>query len=458
MRHTTSETTHAFLSDAQDAYDAYSVHPYALPDDINGAPVLHHLQSVHHVQAHEMYEEHIAHERPELTDARAIFRAWRLGEVLAVALPATGAIHRTLLLTTTTGPYVVRGYRHAERAPVEREHALIAHMQAQGIPAPAPLAMPDGETILEYNGGYYALFPFARGVHVLRTQLSPRGAATMGAFLGKLHRALADVPHDDARRRDLRVDTSEAIQEAIELEAIMRQHPLRDEVDRRAFARLLSQRQWLERQSEDARAQAEGARRALFALPTQLIHGDYQDTNLFFEDETERAISAILDWDPAYIAPRAFEVIRTLDIVFNLEPARCQAFIAAYRASYRQAQAESLAPIATYAHEYRAAEATHRRGWIPLELALRWGTHNVGAIQPVHLATSAYGPTTTDPLPLEELDLAAAVYSWTRAHGFWIYWEVYRHGNNRVRRFIGPAEFIPFIEGWRMMRHYLRHF
>ncbi|HLY32874.1 MAG TPA: phosphotransferase, partial [Ktedonobacterales bacterium] len=455
-----------------DASDIPVVQDYSLYDERTKGRRLHLAQRVHTLQGihasptpqtPQSSGSFWAHESLELADARAIFRAWALGDVLTVGLPATGAIHRTLLLTTTSGPYVVRGYRHQERAPVEREHALIAQMRALGIPAPGPIAMPDGETILDYHGAFYALFPHAPGTHVLRTQLSVRGAATMGAFLGRLHRALATVPLDESRFRTLAVDTREAIQEAIALETLMRAHPLRDEVDRRAFARLRSQRYWLEQRTPDDIARAEGVRKALLSLPVQLIHGDYQDTNLLFADASERVISAILDWDPAYIAPRVFEVIRTLDIVFNLEPGRCQAFVAAYRASYRASYRAGASDV--FACPSGIAQASSRRwsrpsrGWAPWELASRQAPTPQMSATPIHLARAIPGLAgVSDSLPLDELDLAAAVYSWTRAHGFWIYWEVYQHGNDRARRFIGPAQFIPFLERWRAMRHFLRLF
>ena len=348
-------------------------------------------------------------ETSELRDARTIFRPWELGEVISARAPELGAIHRTLLLTTTSGRYVVRGYRHRERAPVDREHALITYARAQRLPVPAPIPLPDGATILAHEGAYYALFPFASGVQTPRETITVRGAATMGAFLARLHSALAGFPPDATRRRSLAVSTRESLAEAVALDGVIRGHGLRDAVDKRAFARLHSQRRWLERQTPKTQVAADTALWALLALPQQLIHGDYQDSNLFFADDSTRAISAVLDWDPAYFAPRVWEVIRALDLVFALEPTRASAFVAAYRTAYRQGR--RIAP------------------WRDV-----------------------------DPLPLAHLDLAAEVYSWTRAHGFWIYWEVYSLGNDRCRRFIGPARFVPFAKRWQAMRHTLSDF
>jgi aminoglycoside/choline kinase family phosphotransferase len=47
-------------------------------------------------------------------------------------------------------------------------------------------------------------------------------------------------------------------------------------------------------------------------LGAQAIHGDYQSTNLFFAEDQ---LCAIIDWDQAYVASPAWEVMRTLDLV-----------------------------------------------------------------------------------------------------------------------------------------------
>src|SRR5690348_3213604 len=103
-----------------------------------------------------------------MVDIADLLTAWTDAPLLFSAIPETGTIHRTYLLTTTNRRYALRAYRYNEREPIEREHRLIAYARSQGIPAIAPLALIAGETILERAGHYYALFPFAPGRHVRR--------------------------------------------------------------------------------------------------------------------------------------------------------------------------------------------------------------------------------------------------------------------------------------------------
>src|SRR5687768_5445064 len=127
--------------------------------------------------------------------------AWGVGAIAAAAAPATGTINRTVLLTTARGRFALRGYRHRDRAPVDREHALIAYAAARGVPAVAPLPLPGGGTLLERGGRFFALFPWAPGRQVARAAVGGAEAAAMGAALGRLHLALRGFPSAGLSRR-----------------------------------------------------------------------------------------------------------------------------------------------------------------------------------------------------------------------------------------------------------------
>jgi homoserine kinase type II len=77
----------------------------------------------------------------------------------------------------------------------------------------------------------------------------------------------------------------------------------------------------------------------------QLVHGDYQETNLFFADGR---VSAIIDWDQTHVASRGLEIFRTLDYVFAFALAPCHTFLAAYRAVQPLARAELDCAAAVY--------------------------------------------------------------------------------------------------------------
>jgi homoserine kinase type II len=311
---------------------------------------------------------------------RDVLDAWALGSIIAVRAPNSGTINRTLLLDTPSGSYALRAYRHHERGPVEREHEVIAYARARGLPAVAPLPLPGGATILERAGCFYALFPRAPGRQIERDGLGAAELAAMGGCLAALHRGLRDYPADRARRRSFAVEPDSALARIAVLDQLIRMRPSLDEVDRRALAALAGRREWIARFGASSPGDPH-------ALEQQLTHGDYLHTNLFFE---RGRVSAIIDWDQTYLAPCAWEIARTMHLVWNFAPAPCREFLAAYRAEL--------------------------------------------------------------PLPEAELDLAATYYGWFRAHDLWLYEAIYEQGNDRVRIFVESERFIPLVDRWAALR------
>jgi Ser/Thr protein kinase RdoA (MazF antagonist) len=315
-------------------------------------------------------------------DLQAALAAWGVRDVLSATVPATGTIHQTLLLRTAAGAYALRAYRYRERRRVEFEHTLIAHARKRNVPAVAPIPLPGaaGATILEREGRFYALFPRAAGHQRDHTEMGPAEAVAMGRALAEVHRALADVPHDRVEARSFATDTAKTLAGIAALEGVIQSQPTRDERDRLTIAQLGERRSWLLARGDAGSVDLPG-------LERQVIHGDYQQTNLFFEGSR---VSAIIDWDQAYVAPRAWEVVRTLHLVFTFDPAPCGLLLDAYRA--------------------------------------------------------------VAPMPLAELDVAAAAYSHMRAHDLWLYQAVYLEGNDRVRSFLPAGHFAPLSEAWSRLK------
>jgi homoserine kinase type II len=312
------------------------------------------------------------------TTVGELVAAWGARAVRAAEQPGTGSIHQTRIVPTDAGAVVLRAYRYAQRGPVEREHALIAHARARGLPAVAPLPLRDGATILERAGRYYALFPHAPGRQLARADLRAPEASAMGRCLAAMHQALVDLPAGLLAPRPLAIDRATTLAEIKRLTARARAsgHP-HDPV---ALGCLAGQRAFVE-------SLPEGATADLSRLAFQPIHGDYTETNLFFE---HGAVCAIIDWDQAYLAPPAWEVVRTLHLAFAFDATLAGPFLAAYR-------------------EVR-------------------------------------------PLPGWELDCAAAAYGLMRAHDLWLYQWIYDRGDDRARRFVTERGFVPVAAQWATLR------
>ncbi|GCE09711.1 phosphotransferase enzyme family protein [Dictyobacter aurantiacus] len=250
--------------------------------------------------------------------------AWNLPPVRVTWKPDSGTIHRTVLLRTGQVNYALRAYRYSneQRWKIEGEHAIIAHVQQHGLPAIAPLPLPNGGTILNHEGAFYALFPFAPGQQIPRHKLNIDNAIAMGKMLGQLHQALRDYHPQYARTISFDVDRETSVAKIDQIEAaILSQPEGLNALDKQSLQRLAQRRDRL-MASQPADVSI------LSTLNHQVTHGDYQESNLFFEGNS---VSAIIDWDQSLFAPRAWEIIRVFHYIFKFQAEGCSAFLNAYR-------------------------------------------------------------------------------------------------------------------------------
>ncbi len=259
---------------------------------------------------------------PEERAARA---AWRLGPVLSTALPVTGTVNRTVLVQTAAGgAYALRAYRRTERVRVQWEHTAIGWAAARKVPVCCPLPLPDGETIWEQDGRLFALFPLAPGRQLGRADLRDEEVAAAGRCLARIHLAFADFPRAQAWHKPFVFDTAGTLEILARVQAAVTARAPQTDADRAALRHLEGRRQCL----LGAAALDRSLQSRFAALPHQVAHGDFQETNLFFGGGE---VSAVIDWDQCGVAPRAWEVLRALHLMLDLAPDPCRIFLDAYR-------------------------------------------------------------------------------------------------------------------------------
>ena len=303
-----------------------------------------------------------------------IVAAWQLGPPQQIVIPDSGTVNAIVKVTLDGRDYFLRAYRHPERAP--QEHDIIAHARARSFPAVGPVPLHDGTTLLDRGGRRYALFLGATGRQYPRNALTAAATTAMGMNLAALHHALEDYPHTQARRTVITLDHDTTLTKIAHLEQVIRHRDGTDPRDSIALERLASRRDYLQRTSDKIAID-----QAIFS--EQVIHGDYQETNLFFNDD---GVCAVIDWDQAHLRSRVWEIMRVLDFVYGFAPAPCSIFLNAYRAgqplaigeldrgaaAYSQIQTHNLWVYEAYYLESneRVGQFIHPGGFVPP--AERW--------------------------------------------------------------------------------------
>jgi Ser/Thr protein kinase RdoA (MazF antagonist) len=277
-----------------------------------------------------------------VTDAlHQVLAEWRLGPIRAIDRATSGMMNETFIVTTADRRVVLRRHRRTELAQIEYEHAVIAHASAGGIPTPAALITPAGTRVVEQDGAFYSLFAFARGHQVTSDQLSLPQVRSMGELLGRLHLALVDFPAETAQvgeRQNSVADTMAGLERMLRL---VEQTADPDEHDRWAAEHLRTKRQWLATNPDPIW-------QPVPAEAVQQVHGDYQETNLFFAGD---AVVDVIDWDKSEARWPLDEIVRTLDLSLGLRPELCASMITGYRSAHDLSLAELDVAASNYSYD-----------------------------------------------------------------------------------------------------------
>jgi homoserine kinase type II len=253
-------------------------------------------------------------------DVPVALRSWGL-DAAAIEEVTSGSVNRVFRAVTTRGRVYLRVYRTKERDTVVREHALIRHVAGAGLPAVLPIPADGGDTVVMLDGTPCALYPEARGTQVRKRDLDLAHAVQGGDMLGRLHQCLAGVPDTGFRNFKLRWPGSAWVERLAGIARVIRERRSATEADERVLQRIHDQCAWLSDPDCPHEYQP--------TFDPQVIHGDYQHANLFFDST---GVSGVIDWEQGAFMPRGFEVARAAAYMFDVAREPTRAFLDAYRA------------------------------------------------------------------------------------------------------------------------------
>lgn len=235
-----------------------------------------------------------------------------------------GTLNDNYHVVTADGPLFARRYRaDIETDRVRHEHSITRWVADGGAPAIAPLASPEGETVIEVEGRLWALFPWVDGRAPIRGEIMPGEAEAIGEAHGHIQRLLADHPESEGASLKLLAERV-AWDTAAALESLARIVERATEVGASTdlFDAFAFQRQLLE--TDPPRSFAE-----FDWLPSQLLHGDFHDQQILLGDG--ETVAGVVDWEMTQPASRVWELIRSLHFSMVLETDRLEPYLGGYR-------------------------------------------------------------------------------------------------------------------------------
>jgi len=193
--------------------------------------------------------------------------------------------------------YYLKGYIEKNKEEVENVLAVERFARDSGIPAVTAVS----EKIIEHERKSYVLYPEAKGLICERNNLSFGQLKELGSILARIH-MVDPTPLDGIAptfQRDW--DTNQFALDVSKITAIIDDKAHQTDFDK-------SVKEYLNWKLQKTK-QLKYSHNELTLGPSGLVHGDFQEQNIFFDGEH---VTGIIDWEKSGVTTLSTEVVRAI--------------------------------------------------------------------------------------------------------------------------------------------------
>jgi len=197
--------------------------------------------------------------------------------------------------------FFLKKYRFDNSNRIVEVHASKKYFAEGGIPVILPMSLLDGKTFFEYDGAYYALFPFVEGKHIERGELTEAAIISLGKMLGRIHLLGKEskLVSDDR----FKIENKEKIFKKIEdILTKISEVSSPSDFDKVALENVQMKKKLLLGNTMTFES--------LGLNCDHLIHGDYLDHNVFFDEND--GVKWVFDLEKTNYSPRTYELFRSM--------------------------------------------------------------------------------------------------------------------------------------------------
>lgn len=273
--------------------------------------------------------------------------------------------------------YFLKKYRFTQEKRIKTIHAVKFFFAEAGIPVILPLKNKHLASFFRFEDYYYSLFPFVTGRRLNRGNLPADALKASAKLLADLHRVGTNAEISSLREHSGAWNRKQFMAEAKRVLQVIEHKRSKDPFDELALETL---------NLKLALASRNNAQYDDFGLQNDhLIHGDYHEENLFFNENDQ--VKYVFDFEKTRLAPRTFEVIRSVNFICFSDTGYCPVFD-------QQSFSNALIYLQTYHAHY--------------------------------------------PLRKNEFTNACKAYYLGKVHSLWVETEHYLHQNTRTDVFLKP--------------------
>lgn len=233
-----------------------------------------------------------------------VTKHYKVAPVSVVSPVEAGFLSHNFIIETTEQKFFFKQYRFSDLSRIQGIHRAKFFFADAGVPVILPIQNKHGETILQSGEQFFTLFPFVAGHQFKRGHLSQVALGAMARMQAQIHRAGANIHLHDVQTVSMRKSYQEFVEMAqLLLSKIPKENETAFDVSAREALRLKI------RLAEQNRSAIEDIDMA----SDHLVHGDYQDGNVFFDQHD--TLSHVFDWERTRVAPRSFNLGRAIEMV-----------------------------------------------------------------------------------------------------------------------------------------------
>ncbi len=201
--------------------------------------------------------------------------------------------------------YFLKKYRFEDEEKIKEIHSVKSYFSEGGIPVIMPIRTADDKTFFEHEKSFLALFPFVSGLQPERGNLTDKMISSLGAMLGRIHLLGKGSP---IKTMDAFAgwNKESALQTVKALEDRIRQIEKKNEFDMLAQQVIALKKELINKNAVNLSD--------LSLRNDHLVHGDYLDQNVFFDENGE--VKHVFDFEKTQTEPRTQELFRAATYSF----------------------------------------------------------------------------------------------------------------------------------------------
>lgn len=220
-----------------------------------------------------------------------------------------GFLSENYYLSDGVNKYFLKKYRFQNERRINEIHLVKSYFSKGGIPVILPIEFDGNKSYFEYSQSFYSLFPFVSGKQLERGRMTDNAISSMANMLGKIHLLGKDAKL--VLSESFKIESKENSHRKIDsILSVINQIENQNDFDKMALSNIEMKRNLLIK--NDKTIDQIGLK------SDHLIHGDYLEQNLFFDDEDN--VSHVFDFEKSNYSPRTYELFRSLfNCVFSFE-------------------------------------------------------------------------------------------------------------------------------------------